>query len=159
MSGIDLLFTGLLDAFWSALAALGFAILFNVPRRWLVLCALLGALGHAVRKLLEEFGVPIEVGTLAGALMVGFIGYALGARFRIPSTIFTIPGTIPMVPGVFAYRTMITLLSVPNGTNAEVQVLLAEASVNAIKTALILAAISIGIAFPHLLFNREKPVV
>jgi uncharacterized membrane protein YjjB (DUF3815 family) len=36
---------------------------------------------------------------------------------------------------------------------------LVEATTNAIKTALILGAIAVGIAAPTLLFQRRKPVV
>lgn len=64
-----------------------------------------------------------------------------------------------MVPGVFAYRAMIGVLSVVSVDAAGGGTLLVEASTYAIKTALILAAIAVGIAFPTLLFQRPKPVV
>ena len=35
------------DAFFAAIPAVGFALLFNVPPRALKYCAALGALGHA----------------------------------------------------------------------------------------------------------------
>ena len=40
------------DAFWSAIPAVGFAMLFNVPPRMLKYCAMGGALAHSLRTLL-----------------------------------------------------------------------------------------------------------
>ena len=159
MSVPDLALKILLDAFWSGIAAVGFAVLFNVPRSLLVGCLLTGALGHSVRALLMSFGLSIEWGTLIGATLVGFCAKWLANRTNSPSAIFSIAGGIPMVPGVFAYRTMIAVLSIATATDPDVSnTLLIEASTNAIKTTLILAAIAIGIAAPTLLFQRPKPV-
>jgi uncharacterized membrane protein YjjB (DUF3815 family) len=155
----DLVLTIVLDAVWSGLAALGFAILFNVPRSLLLECTLAGALGHAIRTLLMSFGLSIEWGTLLGATTVGAFAAWRSHRANAPAAIFGIVGGIPMVPGVYAYRTMIGILSVATATDPTLSgPLLVEAGTNAIKTALILAAIAIGIAAPTLLFNRPKPV-
>ncbi|MBC7869318.1 MAG: threonine/serine exporter family protein, partial [Chitinophagaceae bacterium] len=54
MNAIDLLGVVVQDAFWSALAAAGFAMVFNVPPRTLFGCVLAGASGHAFRTLLIQ---------------------------------------------------------------------------------------------------------
>ncbi|MBE0701892.1 MAG: threonine/serine exporter family protein, partial [Afipia sp.] len=89
MSGLDIALRVLEDSLWSGVAAAGFGMLFNVPRRWLWICMLLGAAGHGTRKLLEFGGFSIEIGTFVGALIVGFAGYAVARRLRAPQTIFT----------------------------------------------------------------------
>jgi uncharacterized membrane protein YjjB (DUF3815 family) len=147
------------DAFWSGLAALGFAILFNTPRRLLVGCFVSGAVGHAARTALMGAGISIELATLMAATIVGFLGLSLSHRMRCPASIFTITGAIPMVPGVFAYHTMIGLLSVASMNPADSGTVLVEASFNAVKTGVILSALAIGIVAPTLLFDRPKPVV
>jgi uncharacterized membrane protein YjjB (DUF3815 family) len=150
----------LLDLLWSAVAATGFAMLFNVPRRWLVLCATLGAVGHGARWLLMQGGASIEIGTLIGALLVGFLGYGLGRWLRVPTAIFHIPAIIPLVPGRVAYEAMIGLLQVTTATSLTAQqTLLATFSVNAIRVGIMVAGIAIGIAIPRLLFDREAPIV
>jgi uncharacterized membrane protein YjjB (DUF3815 family) len=159
MNSFDLIATILQDAFWSGLAAVGFAVLFNVPRRLLYACVVFGALGHAIRTLLITLGLAIEPATLIAAACVGLMGTYWAQHLDIPAPIFTITGTIPMVPGVFAYKAMIGVLSVVSVNPANDGTLLIEASTYAIKTGLILAAIVIGIAFPTLLFQRPKPVV
>ncbi len=159
MSG-SLLGALLLDLLWSAVAAVGFAMLFNVPRRWLAYCALMGAFGHGTRWLLMQGGTSIEIGTLLGALVVGFLGYGSGRRLRVPTAIFHIPGIIPLVPGRVAYEAMIGLLQVTTATSLTAQqTLLADFSVNVIRVGIMVAAIAIGIAIPRLLFDREPPVV
>lgn len=153
-----LLFTIAQDALWSGVAALGFAMLFNVPRRALWGCLIAGAVGHAVRTTLMQYGVSIELATLAGATVIGFLSVWLSQRFNIPSSIYGITGVIPMVPGKFAYSTMIGLLRVAEaGADTPPDVLL-DMSVNAIKTALLLGALALGVAAPRLLFGRRDRI-
>lgn len=145
------------DAFWSAWAACGFAMLFNVPKRTLVGCMACGAAGHALRTLLiSGVGADIAFATLASATLIGFLGLAFARREGAPMTVFTISGSIPLVPGVFAYRTMLGILDLATMPDAT---LIAETTQNAITTALILGGIAVGIIAPKLLFLREKPVV
>ena len=53
---MDLLWLLAKDAFWSAIPAVGFAMLFNVPPRMLKYCAMGGALAHSLRTLLIHHG-------------------------------------------------------------------------------------------------------
>ncbi len=146
------------DALWSGVAAVAFAVLFNVPLRLLPGCALTGALGHAVRLLLQrQFEVPLEAATLVGAVAVGVIGVELDRRYKVPASVFQIPGVIPMIPGSFAYRAMIGLVMLATTTPDAAQFLLVEASSNITKTGLILGALALGIAAPALIFERSRP--
>ncbi|MCA9956182.1 MAG: threonine/serine exporter family protein [Ardenticatenaceae bacterium] len=147
------------DAFWSAIAAIGFAILFNVPRRALLGCTVAAATGHALRTWVMHLGLPIEPATLLAATTIGFMGDYLARRYESPTAIFTVPAVIPMVPGTFAFRTMLGILEITNmGVFGSTPVLV-EASLNAVKTGLILAALAGGIIAPRLLFRRNTPVV
>jgi uncharacterized membrane protein YjjB (DUF3815 family) len=159
MSTIDLIGFLVQDAFWSALAATGFAILFNVPKRSLVGCALGGAIGHATRTLLMHLGLDIEVATLLGAMVVGALGVFFARRWRVPVTIFTISAAITLVPGGFAYRTMMGIIELSIADPTAGSTILVSTVTNGIKTALILGAIAAGIAAPRLLFFHERPVV
>ncbi|MDX1993151.1 MAG: threonine/serine exporter family protein [bacterium] len=160
MNAPDLLWLVVQDAFWSAIAATGFAMVFNVPRRTLFGCAIAGATGHALRTLLMQgLNMPIEPATLAGATAVGALGILLSRRLRAPALIFGVCGAIPMVPGLFAYSAMIGFIRFAGADAATGNELLVTATINLVKTGLILAAIAAGIALPILLFRREKPVV
>lgn len=147
------------DAFWSALAGFGFAILFNVPRRALVGCAIAAAVGHATRTLLERgLALDLVLATLIGSIVIGFVGHLLARRHGTPALVVTVSASVVMVPGVFAYRTMIGLLQISTGA-ADPALALVEASTNAIRTAILLGAIGLGIALPTLIFDRRRPVV
>ncbi|MBZ0300029.1 MAG: threonine/serine exporter family protein [Anaerolineae bacterium] len=145
------------DTFWSGIAALGFAMLFNVPRRTLVGCVITGALGHALRTLLMmSIGASIEGGTLVGAICIGFLSYRFGRRWHTPAIIFAVCGVIPMIPGRFAYGTMIGLIQLAEQGSTAPPAVLLDTTVNAVKTAMILGALAVGIAAPSLLFQRNK---
>ncbi len=148
------------DAMWSAIAATGFALLFNVPVRTVVGCAFLGAIGHGSRTLLVSGGMGLEAATLVSATLVGFIGAAFARYWNTPSSVYTFSGAIPMVPGVLAFQAMIGLLRVaaaePGVASAAA---FSDVGIVVIKTALILGAIAVGIAAPSLLVVRHKPVV
>jgi uncharacterized membrane protein YjjB (DUF3815 family) len=159
MNALDLSWLIVQDAFWSALATLGFAILFNAPRKALPYCMLAGALGHAARALLIHFGISIIPATLVGATLVGFFARFCALRLKMPSMIFGVCGAIPMVPGVFAFQTMLGILRIAILPTDAASDLLVGAAVNGIKTGLILGALAAGIVMPALLFDRQKPVV
>ena len=60
------------DAVFSALAALGYLFLFNVPNRIAWAGVVCGVASHTARTLCMHMGVSIVSGTLIGALIVGF---------------------------------------------------------------------------------------
>lgn len=159
MNALELIGFIVQDAFWSAIAATGFAVLFNVPMRTLPACALAGAMGHGLRTLLQQFGVSIEMATLISATVIGFLGVISARFYKTPATIFTVSGSIPLVPGALAYRTMIGILQFAHASSQTADALLVTLAQNGIQTALILGAIAVGIAAPKLLFFRQKPVV
>jgi uncharacterized membrane protein YjjB (DUF3815 family) len=147
------------NTFWAGMAALGFAVLFNVPRRTLFGCALGSALAYAVRTLLVQSGlVGIEAATLLGATAVGFLGVKFGHYWRVPAPVFIVPGVIPLVPGYLAFRTMIDLLTLTTHAPTVDETLLLTAAVNSLKTVLIVGGIAAGVAIPSLLLRRHRPM-
>ena len=146
-------------AFWAGIAALGFAVLFNVPRRTLLACALCGSFAYAVRAALVEFEVlSFEAATLVAATAVSFLGTAFGRFWHAPALVFIIPGVIPMVPGALAFRTMISLIVLTTDHIPADQATLMAVAVNGIKTILITGALAGGVAVPSLLLRRHRPM-
>lgn len=147
------------NVFWAALAAVGFAVLFNVPGRALVACAAAGAVGYGLRTVCRELGLlNIEGATLVGATAVGFLGVLFGKRWHAPVPVFVVPGVIPLVPGALAFRTMMDVVTLTTIEGAVNQDVLAAATVNGLKTVLIVAAIAFGVAIPSLLLRRYQPM-
>ena len=152
------LLTGLAnDMLFATIPALGFALLFNVPRGALKYCAQGGALGHGSRYLLLAAGMPIEWASFLAATLVGMLGVYWARRFLAHPKVFTVAAVIPMIPGVYAYRAMIALVEISqHGYTPE---LWGSLVANFLKAMFIVAGLAIGLAMPGLLFYRRRPLV
>jgi uncharacterized membrane protein YjjB (DUF3815 family) len=143
--------------FWSGLAALGFSVLFNVPRRTLLAIFLMGAAGGGTKLLVMQWGVNIVLASLAGASVIGLVSIAAAYTNAAP-LVFSLPAVIPMVPGTYAYRMMIGLVklagNLPLDTYTQV---LAETVNYGLKVMLILICLAVGVALPMLLTRKEAP--
>lgn len=146
------------DAVTAAVPAVGFAMIFNVPRGALVYCAIAGGAGHATRLALHDFGgLPVEWATLLAAMAVSLIGIYWARTWRAHPKVFTVAGMIPMIPGMNAFTAILALIEIERkGSTPE---LLAVAVDNGLKALFIVAALAIGLALPGLLFFRRRPVV
>jgi hypothetical protein len=87
------------DAVFSALAALGYAFLFDVPARVAWVCVLCGIAGHTTRTLCVHLGIDIIGGTLIGALAAGFLAQGFARYFRASTAAFAFPGVVPARQG------------------------------------------------------------
>ncbi len=116
----------LLEACLALVATLGFALLFDVPRRALPIAGLVGAAGYAVKSISMHVGMGAEVSVfLAGLTLAGLAELAARA-LPYPRNIFSIPAFIPLVPGVAAFRAVLFFAGrdYQNGTAALVQTVL-----------------------------------
>ncbi|EGU41050.1 threonine/serine exporter family protein [Vibrio scophthalmi] len=157
MINLELLIGLLNDMFFAAIPAVGFALVFNVPQKALIYCALGGAIGHGSRYLMMHFGVPIEWASFFAATLVGMIGVYWSRKLFAHPKVFTVASLIPMVPGVFAFKAMIALVEL-NHRGFEPQ-LLEMLTTNFLKAMFIIAGLAVGLAMPGLLFYRRRPIV
>ncbi|KAF0813898.1 hypothetical protein IGB42_01577 [Andreprevotia sp. IGB-42] len=142
----------LLIELWAAPAALGFAMLFNVPKRALWLCGTLAVIGHGLRHLVDVLHGDLVLGTLAGAVVIGLLAELHARRRHEPGAIYAISAAIPLVPGKSMYESVQAMLGIAVlPANADGSALIAIAGVSAIKAAMILMALAFGIAAPMLL--------
>ena len=77
-----------------------FAIFFNAPKKSLLSCGIVGAVGwlaYVLTKLVSD----VVVGSF-----VGMLSTSASKRLRMPATIFIYTGIIPLVPGYGMYNTM-----------------------------------------------------
>jgi len=146
------------DAFFSAIPAVGFAMLFNVPKRFLKYCAVAGALGHGCRTLLLHIGLPIEWATFAAAALVGLVTIGFAKRHLAPPLMYAVAAIIPMIPGSYAFNTVIALVQLTAQSEISPE-LTSEVITNGLKTVFILGALSVGLAMPSLIYFRTRPVI
>ncbi len=157
MSGLIGLF--LWDLPWSGLAAIGFAMLFSVPKRAVVTCTVIGATTHALRAVLVDgHVVGLELATLVVSIGAGFAAILAARVHRIlPVTVFSSVGLIPMVPGSLAYHAVINSVRFVTTGDAKSDLVL-TALRPALQVALLLGGMGIGLAIP-LVFVRSSIVV
>ncbi|MBB1439053.1 threonine/serine exporter family protein [Shewanella sp. SG41-4] len=146
------------DAFFSSIPAVGFAMVFNVPKRYLIYCAIAGAIGHSSRTFLLHFSMPIEWATFIAAAIVGLITIQFAKRHLAPPLMYAVAAIIPMVPGTYAFNTVIALIQLTAQSQVSPE-LTAQVIVNGLKTVFILGALAVGLALPSLLYYRTRPII
>ncbi|CAG9619948.1 threonine/serine exporter family protein [Sutcliffiella rhizosphaerae] len=91
---------------FSFIAAAGFGVLFNAPRKALLHCGIVGMVGWFFYIVLADNGVDSVIASFVGSFMVALVGHIMAKRFKMPVIIFSVAGIIPLVPGGIAYNTM-----------------------------------------------------
>lgn len=142
-------------SYWEAaiatgISAMGFGMIFNVPRRSLPVVALLGIVAMFTRNFLG-FGLNLGlvVGTLVGASVVSLLAVRFVQPTRSPNHVLSIPSVIPMVPGILMYRGIFGMFQLGNEVEGFLR------SFNYLVTAaLIVLCISIGVAIPNIFARR-----
>jgi uncharacterized membrane protein YjjB (DUF3815 family) len=143
-------------SFWAGIAAIGFAILFNVPRRVILSIWVLGATGGLIKFTAMHFDFGIVFASFLGATIIGVISIKMAHMRKSPPLVFSIPSVIPMVPGFFAYKMMLGLIALTTieNTDAYLQTLI-ETVNNGAKAMFILISLGIGVALPMLISRKE----
>jgi len=88
------------------IATLAFAVVFNVPVRYLLPGALVGAIGW---QIFRSFG-GANTAVFFASMGIGLLAEGGARMFRVPVLIIAVPGIIPLVPGAGAYSTMLALV-------------------------------------------------
>ncbi|CCJ71160.1 FIG001826: putative inner membrane protein [Cronobacter condimenti 1330] len=145
------------DMLLSAIPAAGFAMVFNVPRRALLWCALLGAVGHGSRTVMTMLGLNIEWAHFWAAMLVGCIGIQWSRWYLAHPKVFTVAAVIPMFPGISAYSAMISAVKISHFGYSDV--LMISLVTNFLKAASTVGALSIGLSLPGLWLYRKRPRV
>lgn len=91
----------------SFVTALGFSILYNIPRRTMVPAGITGAIGWTIYFFLTLY-LPAQafLATVIASFFIAFASQIFARRYLAPVIIFTLPGLIPLVPGGTAYYMM-----------------------------------------------------
>ena len=93
------------DGLFAAMASVGFASISNPPRRAYPCCALLAAVGHALRYFLmnnHAIAVHIILASSIAAFVIGILAVRLALVAKCPAETCFFPALLPMIPGMFA---------------------------------------------------------
>lgn len=119
------------------MGTIGYAVLFNVPRRFYLCCGLTGTAGWLVYRAIVSRNASAAAASFLGTMVVVLISRILTVQMKCPITIFLVAGILPLVPGAGVYYTVYYLV-----TNQ-----LAEASRRGMDAVKVAFAIVLGIVF------------
>ncbi len=142
---------------WPGLASVGFAILFNVPQRTLIVIFGMGAVCGLTKFISMELGLQVISATFLAAIAVGFLSIAAAQNKLSPMYVFAIPSIISTIPGAFAYRTILGLIKLTQDLDSSTYIqVLSDVTSNGLKAVFVLLSISVGVALPMLLTRHES---
>ena len=135
----------------AAISAGGFGMLFNVPRRVIVVIMIGGMITIFLRNIcMFEFGLSQATGSFVGAAVIGILALRAIHWFHVPNVVLTIPSAIPLVPGILLYRFFFTMLNI----NSVDTILFLKGLRSGIEGATIIVSIAIGVAIPNIFLAR-----
>lgn len=91
-------------------ATVAFGILFNVPKRALLVGGGIGVVTWAVLSISMMLGATQVVGTAFASIAAALNSHFFARRLKLPVTTLSIPGILPLVPGSRAYFTMLAFV-------------------------------------------------
>lgn len=141
----------------AAISAMGFATIFNVPKRLMAWVAVGGVIAVCSRNFVNlgpsngNIGLDMGIvfGTFVGSALISIINIKMTHVLHTPHQCISIPAVIPMVPGVMMYRALYGFIDM-QGVVGEVTF----AVHNAILGSLVLACIALGVAIPNIFFRQ-----
>jgi uncharacterized membrane protein YjjP (DUF1212 family) len=143
---------------FGGITSLGFAMMFNTPKRALWTVFILGAFGYLIKFILfSEFNMNLILSIFVASSFVGISGMYFAHRTHTPPIIFMIPAVINMIPGLISYEYMMGMIdwiSGDKGQKPSVEDVIQTFSYG-ISTVFILFALAFGVAFPVVVFKSD----
>lgn len=141
----------------SALATVGWCLVFNVPRQNLWQCVLLTALCYGLRNSLLNMNVPLVTATFFASMVASGLGIYLAKRYFITPKAVIVPGLVCMMPGITAYKAMVSLIQLGYyGYSAQIFDQMMGYFMNAM---FVIGALVFGLSLPATIFYRKQPIV
>ena len=144
-------------AFWSGIAAVGFGILFNVPKKAILTIFALGFGAGLIKFVLMHYNINIVLASFIAALFVGILSMPLAHKIHQPPVVFSIPPIIPMIPGYYAYETILSTIKftfMETDPTKKIE-LINSIFLNGFTMFFILISITIGVSFPMLILRKN----
>ena len=150
------------NSYWSyaaaaAISAMGFSMIFNIPRRLLWVVAIGGIIAVCTRNFVNlgpsnnnvGLDMGLAIGSLAGSALASLIAVKAVHWVHAPNHVLSIPSVIPMVPGVLMYRALVGLIEM-NGVVGE----LTNAMKFGMASGITIMCIALGVAIPNVFARR-----
>lgn len=90
----------------SFVATLGYALIYNIRGKNLIIASLNGAFSWAVYLVCQYFFDSVVFSFFAAGVATALYAELAAYFYKTPATVYLIPGIIPLVPGLTVYRTV-----------------------------------------------------
>ena len=101
------MYTAIIQLVTAFFGALGFALIFNVNKRFLLATAIAGCMGWGIYLLCNEvFFMGNLVSNLFASAFCQIYAEVSARICKIPTTVIYVPAVIPLIPGGALYNTM-----------------------------------------------------
>lgn len=127
-------------------ATAAFAILFYLPKKYLIHAGMTGSFGWVIYLMIKQMGDDKVLANFIATLFVALVSHILARVYRTPVTMFLIPGVIPLVPGAGMYQ---IVQSIVDNT-------VQQTSYYFFQTIQMAGAIALGIFIMDTLFRMAK---
>ena len=155
---IEFLEAVLFDGLFAAVAAIGFSVISNPPRKAIYVSALLAAVGHSLRFfLMRNTSLDIGMASFFAAFAIGLLSILFAKIIRCPAEVFSFPSLLPMIPGMYAYKTVLGLVKFMQYANDDTSAaIMVDIFRNGITTVFVLFSLVIGAAIPMFIFYKQS---
>ena len=141
----------------AAISAMGFATIYNTPKRIMPVMAVTGIIAVCTRNFVNlgpsNGNIGLDQGIIIGSFVGSFVASLIATQSQhwhhIPHQVIAIPSVIPMIPGVMMYRALFGFIQM-DGVVGE----LTFAFNWAIKASLTILFIALGVAIPNIFVRR-----
>lgn len=139
------------QALAAAMAAFGFSVMFNVPKRYIIAACLGAILTVDTRDILMvKFNMGMASASFFGAAVLSIFYFSASRFFHAPVFVVTIPAIIPLIPGVLLYRFLFAIIDISHASMDE----LLTAFQTGVEAMLILLGISLGATLPDAIAHQ-----
>lgn len=114
----------LIQVIASFIGVVAISINFEIPKKYIWLVGLVGAIGWFTFLMCNYFNLPEILSYFISTLVVAILSMILSKVLNAVSTIFLIPGILPTVPGASMYKMIYYLI---NNNTAEATYYLLQA--------------------------------
>jgi uncharacterized membrane protein YjjB (DUF3815 family) len=102
----------ILQTLASFFAVICFSIILGVPKKFLALVGMTGAIGWIAFLICTSiFNLSMISASLISAIVIAIVSIVLSKVLKVIVTIFFVPGILPIVPGVSLYRMVYNILA------------------------------------------------
>ena len=141
----------LAQALAAAMAALGFSIMFNIPKRYIPAACLGAIITVDVRDVfMVLFHTGMASASFFGAAVLSLLYFSISKYFHAPVFVVTIPAIIPLIPGVLLYRFLFAIIDISHMNILELMLALQTG----VEAMLVLLGISLGATLPDVLAHQ-----